>query len=254
MPLRPSQDREGLKQLHDFLSLAKARRMTDGSLGHSHCVPTVDSITNTWRCLETMRFVAIHFDSFCGDLCSSSDCPPDTVPGDCAACAGTSPFDTCWCACPHIQVSCGHRGLLLAPGRRPPPPPSTPSHCVGHSTLPPSRWFLHVILFHTATHTHTSMSSVLSQSGMCLRLNQVGCGEESCTHVRLPSALPQYASFCICCCFCLHSFHIQVSNQIRSRSPWPLATLYQRSPGLAEPGPDVTIGPKGARKKGLCPG
>ena len=123
------------------MQLAKARRVTDPALGHSHCVVRRNDATDVDECVESIKFVAIHFDSFCTDFCSLDFCPLRGEPLNCPTTSnamppceisvdaaklwlckrndhtgqcGTNPehnitnhdkpFSDCWCACPKTQV------------------------------------------------------------------------------------------------------------------------------------------------------
>uniref|UniRef100_A0A6T2DI56 Fibronectin type-III domain-containing protein n=1 Tax=Eutreptiella gymnastica TaxID=73025 RepID=A0A6T2DI56_9EUGL len=137
----PNQDRSGIATLRKFVQLAKARRVTDPALGHSHCVVRRNDATDVDECVESIKFVAIHFDSFCTDFCSLDFCPLRGEPLNCPTTSnamppceisvdaaklwlckrndhtgqcGTNPehnitnhdkpFSDCWCACPKTQV------------------------------------------------------------------------------------------------------------------------------------------------------
>ena len=87
----PSSSRESIETVRSFAALATARRTTSGDPGVEHCIE--EERDGTVMCVDTMKFVAIHFDSFRAQFCAAS-----TPPSDCPATPDV--FSECWCANP----------------------------------------------------------------------------------------------------------------------------------------------------------
>jgi len=79
--MNPTYTREGITKIREFVDLANSRLMKtkdddsdeeyDGI--HTHCVKK--QVGGTTICTEYEKFVVIHFDSYCSDLCDSRFCP-----------------------------------------------------------------------------------------------------------------------------------------------------------------------------------
>ena len=137
----PSRDRSGIDMLRKFVSLAQARKLPSPLRGQTHCVVRRNAFTGADECMETLKFVAIHFDAFCREFCQADFCPQSGQPLNCPTTSADTPpceisadaaqrwfcsrnahtgkcgvepehgiannarpFSDCWCACPKTQV------------------------------------------------------------------------------------------------------------------------------------------------------
>lgn len=89
--LHPENQRDELQLVRDFVDLAKNRIKPQISTKIEHCVWS--QVGDRILCGETLKFVAIHFDSFCGDLCDSQFCPKEGEPELCSSTSTVSPCD-----------------------------------------------------------------------------------------------------------------------------------------------------------------
>jgi len=109
--MQPEQRRKELKIIRKFVNLAKSRKNpSNGDNMITHCMQNISNETKQCR-IETQAFVAIHLDSFCGDLCDPQPfCPLQDQSNNCqlvgenSACNKMNPFNDCWCSCPETQV------------------------------------------------------------------------------------------------------------------------------------------------------
>lgn len=145
--LDPSSDRDGIKRVRDFVNLARQRQVAEGVSEHpqvKHCVQRREVGSNaTVQCVETLAFVAVHFESHCLSFCKPGFCSlnlagaitcpatADVMPpcwlsaedaetlqcrindhrGKCGEDDAhhidnyrLKPISDCWCACPRTQI------------------------------------------------------------------------------------------------------------------------------------------------------
>ena len=87
--MNPNSDREGIAEIRKFVSLAKARHVPGLHEDTDHCIFTT-SPDGDQVCLETLKFIAIHFDSFCGDFCNLPFCAKQIGEEDWPLCPTTN--------------------------------------------------------------------------------------------------------------------------------------------------------------------
>jgi len=114
--LDPHLRRNSMSLIRDFVDLAAAHKLDKTSANVnidpkiSHC--QIKVIGDKEECVHKEAFVAIHFDSYCGDICDPDFCMDKDPPhvGKCgidlsAAITNTdNPLGDCWCNDPTTQI------------------------------------------------------------------------------------------------------------------------------------------------------
>jgi len=114
----PHRNRDSISLIRDFVDLATAHKKQDDNQEIvdpkiNHCL--FRNIDNATRCIETEAFVAIHFESYCEDLCDKQFCNHNlNYTGSCYENNimtaehhidnKLNPLGDCWCYVPETQI------------------------------------------------------------------------------------------------------------------------------------------------------
>jgi len=115
--LNPHRHRDSMSLVRDFVDLATAQRY-DNISGLdpkiNHC--EIHVVDGNPECVHTEAFVAIHFDSYCADMCDPRFCIPggnykgscynseDVMTSEHHIDNNLNPLSDCWCHAPETQI------------------------------------------------------------------------------------------------------------------------------------------------------
>jgi len=103
--MNPARARSSMDVVRRFFLLAKSRLTSKGGPDVAHCKVAREDETD--KCVETLKFVSLHFETFCHQLCDEMYCAADYV--RCSSSGSSSrtgelPGEPAWCHCPTTEV------------------------------------------------------------------------------------------------------------------------------------------------------